>query len=69
MADQYSVLVIDGTLQEYMESDLLPAVPFDGLSREEAAQLCSFAFRRGFTCVVQQSGGEDDAEAESRKEL
>ena len=59
MPERYSVLVIEGTLQEYMESELLPAVPFDGLSREEAAQLCSFAFRRGFTCVVCQAGGEN----------
>ena len=69
MADQYSVLVIEGSLHEYLENEMLPAVTFDRLSWDEIAKLCGFAFRRGFTCVVQQSGGEDDAEAESRKEL
>lgn len=69
MPELYNLLVLSGSLQAYMDDETLPAVTMDGLTWDEATKLCGFAFRQGYTVIVRQAGGKDDAEAESRKKL
>lgn len=69
MADFYDALILSGSLHQYMEDEMLPAVSMNGLTWDEVSLLCGLACRQDYTCVVSRAGGEDDGKTESGAKL
>ena len=75
MSELFSVLAIDGGVMEWAEDATTPYLRYDGLTWTEAVELCRISFKNGFRCVIwladggENTGGADDAEKESGREM
>ena len=61
MTELFTVLAIDGGLEEWAEDVTTPSLEYSGLSWAEAVELCRLSFKNGFRCVIWLADGGEDA--------